>query len=293
MVPESVIIKAIIFSFTILVVAGNFVFALGVIKEKPSSKKMVYISKGEFIMGSTPEEIESGYKLDEDLHKSFAARKYRWFESEKRNKVLIESYFIDILLVTNEDYLNFVKETKHRYPFVNEATWKGYNLIHPYKTVRRFLWKDSYYPKGREEHPVVLVDKGDGEAYCKWRGEKEGRKLRLPTEEEWEKAARGTEGRIFPWGDTFIPAYLNSYDSGPYDTVPVGSYPDGKSPYGLLDMAGQVFEWTSTPGKTKGRYIVKGGSWDDFPGVVRSAAHHERPKDIKHVLIGFRCAGDP
>ena len=244
-------------------------------------------------MGSTLDEIESGYKLDEDLHKSFAARKYRWFESEKRKKVFVESYFIDTLLVTNEDYLIYVKETKHRSPLVTEEIWEGYKLIHPYKTVRRFLWKDGSYPEGRGKHPVVLVDKGDGEAFCQWRGEKEGRKLRLPTEEEWEKAARGTEERIFPWGDIFIPTYLNSYDSGPYDTVPVGSYPKGQSPYGLLDMAGQVFEWTSTPGKTKGKFIVKGGSWDDYPGVVRSAARHERSKDIKHVLIGFRCTGDP
>ena len=119
----------------------------------------------------------------------------------------------------------------------------------------------------------------------------EGRKLRLPTEEEWEKAARGTAGKLFPWGNTFDPEKLNSYDKGPFDTVPVGNHPEGRSPYGLYNMAGQVFEWTSTP-VSKGRFIVKGGSWDDLPGVTRSAARHGRPRDIRHILIGFRCAGD-
>ncbi len=287
-----VLYKVTTLSIIILPLASNLVLASGKTGTISSANKMVYIPKGEFIMGSTLDEIESAYKLDEDLHKSFTAKKYRWFESEKRKKVFVESYFIDTLLVTNMDYLSFVKATKHRFPFVTEEIWAGYKLIHPYKTVRLFLWDDGSYPESRGKHPVVLVDKSDGVAFCKWRGQKEGRKLRLPTEEEWEKAARGTEGRIFPWGDIFISTYLNSYDAGPYDTVPVGSYPEGQSPYGLLDMAGQVFEWTSTQGKTRGKFIVKGGSWDDYPGVVRSAARHERPQNIKHILIDFRCAGD-
>ncbi|MGH8070753.1 MAG: formylglycine-generating enzyme family protein, partial [Candidatus Entotheonellia bacterium] len=163
-----------------------------------------------------------------------------------------------------------------------------------YDAVRRFLWQDRTYPHGRGRHPVVLVTHADATAHCAWRGAQEKRRLRLPTEAEWEKAARGPDGRIFPWGDEFDAARLNSADKGPYDTVPVGSYPCGKSPYGLYDMAGQVFEWTSTPAEQRpGSFIVKGGAWDDLPGVTRAAARHSRPALLKHILIGLRCAGDP
>ncbi|MBI1985361.1 MAG: SUMF1/EgtB/PvdO family nonheme iron enzyme, partial [Rhodospirillales bacterium] len=92
----------------------------------------------------------------------------------------------------------------------------------------------------------------------------------------------------FPWGDSYDPRRLNSHDLGPFDTMPVGSFPEGASPFGLLDAAGQVFEWTATPAGA-GRYLVKGGSWDDKGcGVCRLAARHSRPADLKHILIGFR-----
>ncbi|VAX17550.1 hypothetical protein MNBD_NITROSPINAE04-524 [hydrothermal vent metagenome] len=250
-----------------------------------TDKPMALISEGVFLMGSGPDEKEYGYKLDE-ARKSLASRRYKWFESEKRRQVNLESYSIDINLVTNKDYFKFVKATGHKVPFVNKKTWDGYHLAHSYKEVKRFLWKNKVFPENRGAHPVVLVDHADAKAYCQWRG------LRLASEEEWEKAARGAKGRIFPWGDEFIPENLNSYDAGPYDTVPVGGYEKGKSVYGVYDMAGQVFEWTSTPAEQPGKYIVKGGSWDDYPGVTRAAAHHGRPEKIRHILIGFRCAGN-
>ncbi len=96
------------------------------------------------------------------------------------------------------------------------------------------------------------------------------------------------QGKRFPWGDGFDPARLNSYDSGPFDTLPVGRFPGGASAFGLLNAAGQVFEWTMSPGNP-GRFLVKGGSWDDKGcGVCRPAARHARPQAIKHILIGFR-----
>ncbi|MGY8993981.1 MAG: formylglycine-generating enzyme family protein [Rhodospirillales bacterium] len=96
----------------------------------------------------------------------------------------------------------------------------------------------------------------------------------------------------FPWGNDYDPARLNSNDLGPFDTSPVGEYPAGVSPYGMLDTAGQVFEWTAS-GAGDGRHFVKGGSWDDKGcGICRLAARQPRPEGIKHILVGFRLIDD-
>ena len=161
-------------------------------------------------------------------------------------------------------------------------------MIHPYPRTRRHAWRDGRLPKGRADHPVVMVSHADARAYAKWLSSETGRAWRLPTEVEWEKAARGTDGRHFPWGNTYNPTRLNSHDAGPFDTMPVGRFPNGASPFGLMDAAGQVFEWTSTRAG-KARHRVKGGSWDDSGcGVCRPAAGHSRPDHLKHILVGFR-----
>jgi toxoflavin biosynthesis protein ToxD len=99
--------------------------------------------------------------------------------------------------------------------------------------------------------------------------------------------------RHLPVGDEWDPALLNSADQGPLDTMPVGSFPDGASPFGMLDAAGQVFEWTASSGGN-GRYVVKGGSWSDKGcGVCRPAAGQSRPDGLKHILIGFRLVRAP
>lgn len=183
--------------------------ALALILFTAAGPRMVFIPAGAFIMGSTPEQIEAGYKLDETLHKNFAARKYKWFEIEKRRTVHLKAYSIDVNLVTNVDYLAFVKTTGHRAPYVDEKTWAGYRLVHSYDAVQRFLWRNGTYPKGRGDHPVVLVDHDDAAAYCSWRG------ARLPTEEEWEKAARGPNGNIFPWGEHVHPRKPQQLRQGP------------------------------------------------------------------------------
>ena len=260
----------------------------------PTTRPGLTIPAGAFEMGSLPDEREYGYRLDENLHNSSVARQHGWFEVETRRSLALPTYRIDPTPVTNAAYFEFVQQTRHRHPFVTPEVWRSYRLIHAYDAVQRFLWHHGRPPRGREQHPVVLVSHADASAYCRWRGEREGRPVRLPTEAEWEKAARGTDGRYFPWGNAFLASYLNSYDRGPYDTLPVGQFPQGRSPYGVWDMAGQVFEWTSTPyGSDPKRYTVKGGSWDDYPGVTRAAARHGRPADIKHILIGFRCVESP
>ena len=273
-------------SWLALVLAGCFSVACHA--GQAGQPQMVSVPPGEFWMGSTAEEREYGYRLDETLHGSTVARRQQWFEVETRRRLDVPGYRIDRDLVTNADYARFVAGTGHRVPFVDETTWRGYRLVHGYPTVLKFLWHSQHPPAGRETHPVVLVSHADAAAYCWWRG------ARLPSEAEWEKAARGTDGRYFPWGNVFDAQLLNSEDGGPFDTVPVGEYPDGQSPYGVLDMAGQVFEWTDTLfRKEQPRYVVKGGSWDDFPGVTRAAARHGRPPQLKHILVGFRCAASP
>ena len=257
-----------------------------------SRAEMVTIPAGKFIMGSAAEEREYGYKLDETLHKSSVARRNKWFEKETRKAPELPAYRIDKYLVTNDDYQVFVNAAGRPAPHVPRAVWKGYGLIHRFAAAKRFVWREGRFPPGRAAHPVVLVSHADAAAFCAWRGRREGRRLRLNTAPEREIAARGEDGRYFPWGNEFDPDRLNSYDGGPFDTTPVGRYPSGASPHGVLDMAGMVFEWTATPAEwDKKLYVVKGGSWDDFPGVTRPAARHGRPAAMKHILIGFRCAG--
>ncbi|MCH7888170.1 MAG: SUMF1/EgtB/PvdO family nonheme iron enzyme [Proteobacteria bacterium] len=255
--------------------------------------ELVAIPAGAFVAGSDDAEREAAYRLDEAAYGHGATRQQRWYAGERRPGTLsTAAYAITRTPITNAQYAAFVAATGHPAPDVDAATWRSYRLRHPYSATRRYAWADGRPPTGRGEHPVVLVSHHDARAYAAWLGDETGRRWRLPTEAEWEKAARGTEGGRFPWGDEFDPARLNSHDAGPFATTPVGAYPAGASPFGLLDAAGQVFEWTATAAGPE-RYIVKGGSWDDKGcGVCRPAARHGRPAAIKHILIGFRLVAD-
>jgi formylglycine-generating enzyme required for sulfatase activity len=255
--------------------------------------EFVVIPAGSFIAGSDTAEREAGYRLDEAAYGHNVTRQQGWYANERtRGPVETGAYVVTKTLITNSQYAAFVAATGHRAPDVDAETWKGYRLIHPYQRTRPHAWIDGQPPPEREAHPVVLVSHADATAYAAWLGGVTGRAWRLPTALEWEKAARGTDGRRFPWGNDFDPTRLNSHDLGPFMTTPVGAFPTGASPYGVLDAAGQVFEWTSTPANS-GRYVVKGGSWDDKGcGVCRAAARHARPAALKHILIGFRLAAD-
>ncbi len=254
----------------------------------------VSVAAGEFVTGSDAQEREAAYGLDEAAYGHSLTRQRGWYDREARRRTMhLPAFDIMINLVTNADYTRFVAATGHRAPDVDRETWKGYRLVHPFERTRRHAWREGTYPQGRGTHPVVLVSHGDAEAYAGWISDMTGVVWRLPSAKQWEKAARGADGRWFPWGNGFDPARLNSHDAGPFDTVPVGAFPESASPYGMLDAAGQVFEWTSTPTSAM-RRIVKGGSWDDKGcGVCRPAARHARPMDIKHILIGFRLVRLP
>jgi len=247
--------------------------------------RLAIILSGPFWMGSDAKERAYAYRIGGE-----AAKRYRWFDAElPRQRVTLGTYGIDRCLVTNEDYQQFIRQTGHRAPHISEKEYQrqGY-LVHPYQAVRPYVWHDRGYPEGRGRHPVVLVSFADALAYARWRGEREGRRYRLPTEAEWEKAARGTDGRYFPWGNRWRPEYANAEDRVG-GTTEVGSYADGASPFGCFDMAGNVFEWTASE-FADGKAVIKGGgSWDDQPGICRAAARHGRAKDARHILFGFRC----
>lgn len=257
-----------------------------------SVPETVLIPAGDFVMGSDAAEREYGYRLDEIAYGHSRTRTGRWYDSETdRTTKSLDSFEITVTPVTNAQYLQFIEATSHRAPDVDRQTWDGYGLIHPFERAQKYIWNNNQPPAGRENHPVVMVAYEDAQAYAQWLSEISGDNWRLPSEPEWEKSVRGTDGRIFPWGDTFDSNNLNSHDAGPFDTVAVGAS-SVAGPFGLLDGAGQVFEWTLTPGAN--RAWVKGGSWDDSGcGVCRPAARHSRPKPIKHILIGFRLVKTP
>ncbi len=248
------------------------------------SPGMLHVPAGRFIMGSDAAERAAAYAAS-----SVTTREARWFDAElPRRETWLPGFCIDRALITQRDYATFAAATGHRVPGISRQDYQAQGfLVHDYdREVRPYVWRDGRPPRDREDHPVVLVDPADAEAYCRWRGPKLG----LPTESQWEKAARGGDGRRFPWGDAWDATRLNSAQRGPGGTTAVTRYPTGTSPYGMLDAAGNVFQWTSSRDADGGR-VLKGCAWDDEQSLCRPAFRHTRPESSRHILIGFRCAG--
>src|SRR3990172_2754402 len=170
---------------------------------------MVLVPASEFIMGS--DDVDA-----EQIAEQLGINK-PWFEDEHpAHKVPLNAFFIDQYEVTHGQYQQFIEKTGYSAPL---------------------YWKGGKFPEGQGSFPV-MVGWADAKAYCEWAGK------RLPTEAEWEKAARGTDGRKYPWGNEFDPARANVGEAQP-GPVRVGNYPTGKSPYGAYNMIGNVWEWTS------------------------------------------------
>lgn len=256
------------------------------LREMPT---LVAIPHSIFYIGSAEPQREAAYHIDEDAYGSPVTHQQNWYEHElPRQKVRVNKFFITQTPITNYQYGAFIKDTHREAPDVDIVDWNAYGVNHSYESTRKYAWGPEGYPVGRDEHPVVLVSYDDARSYAQWLSVKTKKYWRLPSENEWELAARGLDGRAYPWGNNFNPAKANTSDLGPHDTLPVGSFPRGASPFGVFDMAGQVYEWTTTPGE-KGRMVVKGGAWDDRGcGVCRAAARHHRRADMKHTIIGFR-----
>ncbi|MFH1643585.1 MAG: SUMF1/EgtB/PvdO family nonheme iron enzyme [bacterium] len=185
-------------------------------------------------------------------------------EESNAKKIFLDSYLIDKTPVINTEYQKFVKAIGYHFPE---------------------HWKNGQIPRGEENYPVYNVSWYDAKAYANFAGK------RLPTEEEWEKAARGSDKRIYPWGNNFDVNFCNILRKNKGAT-PVEKYPLGKSYYGLCDMAGNVWEWTDTPSSEKNYYIIKGGSWSDNEKTAQCFYKTSEFADKKYDNIGFRCAKD-
>lgn len=205
------------------------------------------------------------------------------YGEEKTREVVDHDYWIDQYLVTNEKYLAFVLADG----YVNQAYWspEGWRWKAENSITRPVYWDDS--KRNKPDHPVVGVSYYEVEAYAKWA------RKRLPTEQEWEKAARGKDGRQYPWGEEFDNEKCNSYESGLGHTTPITQYPNGASPYGCYDMAGNVWEWCADLyDETNCQRVSRGGSWDTDPDYLRASSRNWSNAVLRASDVGFRLAQD-
>jgi formylglycine-generating enzyme required for sulfatase activity len=267
--------------------------------------EMVYVPAGEFIMGSTDADVDSALAICNEAQGGICER--NWFEDERpQHTVYLDAFYIDKTEVTNERFAHFVAETGYH----TEAERQGWGWVWKGSSEgEKVTGADWLYPHGpnssiedKMDHPVVLISWNDADAYCQWAGK------RLPTEAEWEKAARSADGRMYPWGEG-IDCDHAQYDECDEETVPVGSKLKGVSPYGAMDMAGNVWEWVSDwydpdyysqslgynpsgPDYGGGR-VLRGAAWFNIWLDLRCTNRHSTSPNLMFNDIGFRCAKSP
>jgi formylglycine-generating enzyme required for sulfatase activity len=259
-----------------------------------SFSQMVKIPSGTFKRGSSFEETK-GYLAE--CKKYDKSCSLWWFKDEIPDRLIfLKSFWIDKFEVSNIKYLEFVKATGHR-PALDDSCETA-------KCDEGNLWDDTSFPERINNQPVTQVSWYDADAYCKWRGK------RLPSEAEWEKAARGPGGNKYPWGNA-SPKNRATFQRkwrGVFTLTDVDSYPNGISIYGIHNMAGNVWEWVddwyyinyyrnsrrkNPKGPANGEFkMVRGGSWVNFPDTLRSALRRWSRPGVRFNDTGFRCAKD-
>ncbi len=261
---------------------------------------LVRIPAGEFLMGSTDAELRLQREDDKPQH-----------------SVTLSDYLIGKYEVTNAQFAAFVKATGYKTTAEKEgwgwASYDGSNWV----DMKGADWQHPKGPNsnlsGKDNHPVVLVSWDDAVAFCAWASQATGRKVTLPTEAQWEKAARGTDGRIYPWGNTAPNANLLNFNMNEHGTTAVGKYSlAGDSPYGVADMVGNVSEWTSSLWGNDGNKptygypynahdgredqssrdlrVLRGGGWINGSSDVRAAYRIRSEPSGRVGFLGFRVA---
>jgi len=246
--------------------------------------ELLYVAGGEFLMGSDDPKLKKACR--------------------PQHRVTVGPFCIARFPVTNADYQRFIDDNPD-YPVP----------FSPMRFAQRYNWdrRARTYPRGLEDHPVVLVTWADALAYCRWLSKVSGYRCRLPTEAEWEKAAAwdaaASRARRYPWGDEFDESRCNVDAHGDLrvDMTPVGQFADkGNSPYGLSDCAGNVWEWTGSlyvpypynaedgreDPNTEGQRTVRGGAYDRGPEAALCAWREGVDPDLRAADIGFRVVCD-
>ncbi len=235
-------------------------------------KGMVLVPAGEFTMGTDDPNAPA--------------------DQRPARKVNVDAFYIDKHEVTNAQFKEFILAggyNKREY-----WTKEGWNFIQKKRVYYSYPKKKKYRiekPLGfgdnvistAPDHPVIGVSWYEAAAYAKWAGK------RLPSETEWEKAARGTEARIYPWGNDFDFSKLDYFPTHK-KLSPVGSYPEGASPYGVLDMSGNVSEWCADNIHGKDTKAIRGGGWNSMQLHLTCIHHVAKPPTHRSYSLGFRCA---
>lgn len=244
------------------------------------SGQMILIPAGRFTMGSNDDHVNQATTWCQCGRDRFEDEFYM-------HEVYLDAYWIDKFEVTNRQFAAFAQATGYR----TDAEKK--NEVNTWRTAAT---------SGREEHPVVWMSWNDANAYCQWAGK------RLPTEAEWEKAARGTDARLWPWGNDWDAGRLNMAEGARGTTTPVGSFPKGASPYEVMDMAGNTWEWVgdwygytfyqggtnrdqNPRGPESGEdRVLRGGGFNNAIYDVRTPNRHKGGVTGYAPDHGFRCA---